>query len=570
MRIRNERGMALAISLLVVMLLLIIGSVFVFRSITEKNIFEREKALTQSFYLADGGSHAGLKQIDSLINTDMRTTINGTNPQTVANDAKGFVLSGDGLGFLVKYAKKNGSAQLVLNGQQATYAGTITTLGGGTYQFTIVFTEKGNPVNVATDKWDFSYNYNIQTTGIITGQPRKVRLTGDFTVRVQKDNFAKYALFTNQHRMPSGTLVWFTAKTNFAGPIHTNDQYNFASNPSGTFEGLVTQQNTKARFYNQGFSIQMDADSNPPYDVPTFNGGYDRGVAEIVLSSSVKKQDLIDQSRGGDTTTGNGIFVANDGVNLTGGIYVKGDATVNMGVDTNDNQTYTITQGSTTKIITVRLPPTNQTQIETVSQGTITYGGLPDGIDNVGTIIYVNGNITSVKGTIQEDTQVTVSSENGATITDHVLYSDFTPAIGTPGQPGYVPPNAEGTENLFGLLTWGGNIAIGTAAPNNLDIHGVMLAQNTGSNAIFTVTNYNSGSPRGTVSLLGGAITQFYGAFGTFSGETGQLLTGYGRNFVYDNRMLQGEAPPYFPTMKTFIAFTNDITDKIAWQEGGF
>jgi hypothetical protein len=32
--------------------------------------------------------------------------------------------------------------------------------------------------------------------------------------------------------------------------------------------------------------------------------------------------------------------------------------------------------------------------------------------------------------------------------------------------------------------------------------------------------------------------------------------------------MALGEAPPYFPTLNTFIAFTNDITDKLVWQEG--
>jgi len=59
------------------------------------------------------------------------------------------------------------------------------------------------------------------------------------------------------------------------------------------------------------------------------------------------------------------------------------------------------------------------------------------------------------------------------------------------------------------------------------------------------------------------------GAFGLFNGETGNYLTGYGRNFVYDARMMEGKTPPYFPTLNAFIAFTNDILDKIVWQIGG-
>jgi hypothetical protein len=118
----------------------------------------------------------------------------------------------------------------------------------------------------------------------------------------------------------------------------------------------------------------------------------------------------------------------------------------------------------------------------------------------------------------------------------------------------------------LGILSWGGNIRVGNSAPNNIDMHGVVMARN----GIFTVDNYNSQAvgPRGTATLLGGSITQFYGAFGLFNGSTGQQISGYGRNFIYDSRTLMGKSPPYFPSLRTFIAFTNDLTDKIVWQEG--
>ena len=54
-----------------------------------------------------------------------------------------------------------------------------------------------------------------------------------------------------------------------------------------------------------------------------------------------------------------------------------------------------------------------------------------------------------------------------------------------------------------------------------------------------------------------------------FNGTTGDLVHGYGRNFVYDSRMQLGSAPPYFPSLNTFTAFTNELTDKLTWQEGG-
>jgi hypothetical protein len=239
-----------------------------------------------------------------------------------------------------------------------------------------------------------------------------------------------------------------------------------------------------------------------------------------------------------------------------------------MGVDVNGNATYSITQGTTTKIITVdygeEIEGDEQTTVQTVGGSTNTYTGLPDGLDDLGTIIYVDGKVNSLAGTVQRLSQVTVSSENDIIITNNIVYEEFTAGSGTPGQPGYVPPNAEGTTNLLGMLSWGGDVRIGTGAPNDINIHGTVMARN----GIFTVDNYDSGSPRGAATLLGGAITQFYGAFGQFNPATGQQIHGYGRNFTYDGRMATGESLPYFPTMRTFIAFTNDITDRINWQEG--
>ena len=435
----------------------------------------------------------------------MLATINATNPQVVANDAQQYVTSSNGLGLLIKYVKTAGVAQFVLTGSEAKYSGTTTSYGNGNFRFDIIVSQKGNPLTIDTDVWDFPYYYRIETTGTSDGVTRKIRTTGDFTVRVQRDNFAKYALFTDQQTMPNGTVVWFTDKTNFSGPLHTNTQYSFALNPSGTFYGNVTQQNSMGRFHNAGSPIQMDADSNPPRDVPTFNAGYTRGASAITLASSVQQQDLINQAKGTETSTSNGIFIPNDGASLTGGIYVKGNAIVNLGLDVNGNALYTITEGTTTKKVTVNIP-TNQTTVETVSGGTQTFSGQPKGVDGLGTIIYVEGAITSLGGTVQENTEMTISSQSDIMITDHLRYENYTLPAGTPGQSGYIPPNATGETNLLGIVSWGGNVRISTSAPDNVDIHGPVMARS----GIFTVDNYNDSiiGPRGIATILGGVITK--------------------------------------------------------------
>ena len=50
MTLKNEKGVALAISILVVAVILIIGSVFIVRTTSEKNMSDRERMSTQAFY----------------------------------------------------------------------------------------------------------------------------------------------------------------------------------------------------------------------------------------------------------------------------------------------------------------------------------------------------------------------------------------------------------------------------------------------------------------------------------------------------------------------------------------
>ncbi|MBI5024370.1 MAG: DUF4900 domain-containing protein [Candidatus Omnitrophica bacterium] len=560
----NNHGAALIIVLFVMTVLLGLGNILVMRTINERNITNREREDAKAFYAAHGGTQAGLDELDNLINNFLNDTIASSNPSSVISYTTSRVNSGDGIGWLVYSVRDTGNNPvLTQNGDQAEYTANAA-IGDNTYQYRIVMMEKSDPVTVTPDVWDFPYNYRIESTG--TDGPAgtnssKVLLSGDFTVRIQRANFARYSLFTNSQTTQSGTNVWFTDKTRFAGPVHTNARFNFALNPSGTFDDVVTQNDQLTRFYNNGSAVNLDAAFNGTRDVPVFNDTFTRNAGTITLSSSSQQTDMENQAKGGQTFASNGVYVPNSNGNLTGGIYVRGDGTVNMSVDGGNNAVYTVTQGGTT---TITVNKTNNTTT-VVGSTTNTYNGIPDGIDNVGTLIYATGGITSLAGTVQEDTQITVASAGDMSITNNILYQNYTPGVGTPGTSGYVPPTADGATNLLGLVSWGGNVRISTSAPNNVNVHSTILARQ----GVFQVDNYSSGSPRGTATLLGGIISDDYGAFGTFNGSTGQQVSGYGRNFVYDTRMDAGNAPPYFPSLNTFIAFTNGITDKIVWQEGG-
>ena len=193
-----------------------------------------------------------------------------------------------------------------------------------------------------------------------------------------------------------------------------------------------------------------------------------------------------------------------------------------------------------------------QTTVQTVGGSTDTYNGTLNGV-----IFDYNGSVTSLGGTLQRDSQVTIAASNDVVIQDHLRYEDYATVDGL--------PTAEGTTNVLGIVSWNGDVKIGTSAPDNVDIHSTIMAPN----GIFTVDNYDDTGVgyRGQATLLGGIITENYGAFGQFSTSSGPL-SGYGRNFVYDQRMLSGFSSPYFPTLQNFIAIS-DLNEPPTWSGGG-
>ncbi|MFP4472344.1 MAG: DUF4900 domain-containing protein [Candidatus Omnitrophota bacterium] len=613
MRLHDQKAFSLALSLLVMTVLMGFGAIFVLRTVNEWNVVSHQRRTAEALHLANAGADSGLNTLDEMINSHLMSFISGQNPQLVIKKAKQTVgKTNGGITFLYWAAKKfdtqtnDYESVFLINEDENLLTYSLTnaqTLGNGSLRFDIYITEKAVPRLVSDDMWEFAYYYKITASGMSKGHDQDVVLEGDFNVSVRRDNFAKYALFTDHHRMPDGTSVWFTDSTYFAGPLHTNDGMRFARNPGGIFGGKVTQHNKKAKFYNNGWPVARDADAwdangdgdlnDANDDVPVFNETFERGYDEIVLASSVQKEDLIDQALVQKSTPPNGVYIPYDSESeLTGGIYVRGDATIEMGVDTSDRAYYTVHETNEKKVVkvdrvnnrTIVWTPNNpendpsniNSLCEQIGEDQETgqcasYKGVPDGVDDIGTLIYVDGAITSLGGTIQKDTQITVSCENDAVITDHIQYSDYNAAVGTLGEDGYVPPNADDKTNLLGIVAWGGDVRIakykpdGTRVPDDINIHGVIMARN----GVFQVDGYDDyAGSRGTATLLGGTITQFYGAFGLFNGSTGEQVSGYGRNFVYDNRMVSGVAPPYFPSMRTFIGFTNDLTNKIIYREG--
>jgi hypothetical protein len=199
--------------------------------------------------------------------------------------------------------------------------------------------------------------------------------------------------------------------------------------------------------------------------------------------------------------TEEGMLVVKNGANVT----ISGNATLTF----NSNGTVTVTQGHSSS----------------------TYSTNPT------TTIYCTGTAT-VSGTVKG--RVTVGAEKGMQIPSNLVYSDKS-------------------SDVLGLVS-NGSIQITTSAYTraDLEIDASILAFGTnngvpgftnGSSASFTVQNYNQGSARGTLHVFGGVIQEVRGPVGTGT-TSGQMVTGYAKDYQYDQKLLTSP-PPNFPTTGT-------------------
>ncbi|MEN2984691.1 MAG: DUF4900 domain-containing protein [Dictyoglomaceae bacterium] len=445
--------------------------------------------------------------------------------------------------------------------------------------YTFSLSSYSTDISGITTRISYTYVYTITSRGYKVNYNPSLSLTittrGRIEGSVFVENFARFALFTNNHTLPNGSTVWFTSRTIFRGPVHSNTELAFAYTP--TFTDQVSSSASTALFYNNGNTRRLNANSNPPNDTPIFQRGFIRGAPQINLPPSTDTQ--LSASLGG-TYTGTfpnenqrnqyirqmlGLPVNNDpppnGIYTQtilngGGIYVQGNATILFGIDSQNRAVYTITQGSSTYVFTID-EAQNKTFLR-IGTNTIEINRIPNGV------IYVNGQINSVSGTIQRNQRITLCARNNITINNHIIYQDN-------------PLNNPNAVNILGLLSESGNIMIDPisghtdANPSDPDLDFEIDAVLMAPQGVVQVTNYDTRTPQGDVILTGGIISNFYGAFGTF-GSGGTPRTGYGREFWYDYRMRDGYSPPFFPTTGRTLLREGRIEDprwiKIeSWEE---
>jgi hypothetical protein len=642
--------MALMSVLTIIFILAILSALVLYLSGKELGLSAVRLRGAQSLYVAEGGAVSARSALMAFMNADPLgvATVDaslsagnllgwfaGGNPE--AQDPFGifdYVVL-DGLRFTLGSTPSTNSVTFHVNWslpephrkvQVPSGSPPANPLGGGTYTGIVVITRRLAPHStclpgptcyihrLGPDEYEYFYTYSITGDGRIPPQGRRrITFSRDYSIRVRRQNLAQFALFTHVHTTPAGGAIWFTSRTGFDGPVHTNGEFRFAffpkygtpdpnspCDPARIATTTLTSVSTRAWFNNNGSPVRLSANENvvsgvrrdapvvpdctpanlaDDTDNPPAN--FTRGVAAIPIPTNPYSQKGVSVGRDPAYTSPvtnlqirqavpeladngsavpNGIYVpVNDtnsnsvsdgGEPLLGGIYVQGNVdSIELQENTNRSK-YILIQGSQTVVIEIdRINQTTTIDNSAWPSPSVrTFTGVPKGWQGPGNanavILYVEGDILSLKGTLEEKEQMTIAASGRIDIADHLRYED--------------PPNVNDPNdnpiNVLGLYSASSDIRITTGAPGDLQIHAVMMAGNTGDgyNSSVFVQNYNTGAPRGTVTLIGGIIEEYYGPFGTFNSSTGATLTGYGRDFRFDRRMNRGFSPPYFPTTNLF------------------
>lgn len=181
---------------------------------------------------------------------------------------------------------------------------------------------------------------------------------------------------------------------------------------------------------------------------------------------------------------------------------------------------------------------TGNTTVTLLSNGTMQITNSAQNLTNsvmplpANGVLYVSNGTVTLQGILKG--QLTVSTNKNVNIVGSVTYSD-NPSVN---------PNST---DLLGIVA-AGNVTIASSAPNNVEVDASIMALNTS----FTVTNYWYGL-KGTLTIKGGIIQAKRGPVGTFNSSTGQKVSGYTKDYHYDERLLS-VIPPYFPVTGDYVS----------------
>ena len=396
-----------------------------------------------------------------------------------------------------------------------------------------------------------------------------------------KTSFASFGTFIDQYGNCSAPFVAGT----MTGPFFTNGQWNFGdpnalgSSTNYVFTDSIGQVGSSTSWWHGGSCDDASGSSNTANGTtiaPSFQSGFKQSQNSVPLPQDDynQKQAVLDGIGNASTAPTNAQMNAvlknasgtpypssstpSSGVYLPysvdpttgkktmtgGGILVEGGASVTLSPSGTNGQVYTIVQNGVTTTVTTN-PTTNTTTI-TSGNVTNTITGVPAMYDpstgafvENATMLYVDGNITSLSGPGEYQTAVnngvalTVTSSQTVTVTGDIRYA--TEPVYTSGSSLDQLNPSGNTGQVLGIFTATGDIQMNNGqSDGNLQIDASIAMISQGGTGGWI----NVGPHINTLNLVGGRIAN--------QAKAGNTTT---RNIYYDRRFSQGGfAPPWFPS----------------------
>lgn len=328
--------------------------------------------------------------------------------------------------------------------------------------------------------------------------------------------FSDFLYFTDTEHMPgSGNPLWFCTGDVVEGPMFTNDQISIFGDPQfmsgvasayGGPDDNNQNHNAALYYYNDSPTEHIESTEldNAPYDNPYFSEGCQLGSEHIIYPRLPSVFEFRAAAR-------------------SGGIDLAGSYDIVLGRDPGT--------GPMLGYVSYRKPGRRWTDVE---------------ISSTNGILFVNGGVT-VQGVL--DGRLTIITNGTIDIVDDVRYL-------ASNEDGPLPD----CDDMLGLVS-GADIVITNNAANCDDcvIHAAMI---TLCNS-FLASNWNTGDPRGNLTVWGSIVQSFRGSVGTGALVDGvpTVITGYAKDYHYDWR-LQDEYPPgFYRFLKT------GSYKRLAWRE---
>ncbi len=583
---RSDSGVALVTALLLLLLMSAMALAMVISSNSDMLVNGYYRSFRGSFYAADSGLSIARQDMVTQLLAAGNAGFSATTqpiPAGTENTVKTLLNTRYGAGYQTLNAGQATASwpekyMLDVTGTTLS-APTCSVLGGGG--------TCAAPTGAVTG-YSYLYSYSLRAFGRSTGnQVTSISDSGTIKVNVTgvaggtTTSFSAWGMFIDQYSICDGsTLVPGT----ITGPVFTNGAWNFGSAGNYIYTDSVGSVSPNVGYqYSDGTCHQSPTKSDKYKSTtisPTFQSGLNLNQAAVPLpvndfnqkravldgkgttSTAVTNSDLnsalksVSKAPYPLTGTSSGVFLPYT-VNPTtgaasfsgGGIYVQGDASVKLSTSGASAQVYTISQGGTTTTITID-PVANTTTVS--SGGTqLNIAGVPNQYDPTtgavqrdATMLYVNGNITSLSGpgqgqaAISDSTALTVTAANNVTVTGDILYHT-EPVTLTQNQIANAPADTliPGSDHgqVLGIFTAKGDIQLNNSQSNgNLEIDASLATISQGGTGGLV----NVGSSINTLSIVGGRIQNNIKNIGATT-----------RNVFFDRRFAQNNfSPPWYPS----------------------